>query len=178
MPVARIKVSYQNGIAKFSSRQDAIDFARAQSRRGFTEVHAPDGIIGQFQDGRATPEFEHLDQDLRAPSEPTTYASILAEVQQRFAASVEDLPASARTEQGIRELLDGVIASVMPIQNDAVCEALISDLSLGFPEDKSIMETDEIFEAIRGSIRESLLNDMDSTVEEAIEAGQDADTDA
>lgn len=56
-------------VSRFSSYQDAIWFARECSRMdsplavpGFmTEVRMPDGLIAQFSDGKATPEFAHLD---------------------------------------------------------------------------------------------------------------------
>lgn len=57
-------------IARFSDYSHAITFARFMSRNdwgiyggpGFVEVSAPDGIIAQFRDGGATPEFAHLDK--------------------------------------------------------------------------------------------------------------------
>lgn len=45
----------------------AIGRARQLSREtGHAEVSAPDGLVGQFAGGKATPEFAHL--DVPAPS--------------------------------------------------------------------------------------------------------------
>lgn len=173
MPTARIKVSYKGAVAKFSDRDDAIDFARAKSRGGFTEVHAPDGIVGQFENGKATPEFEHLDQGVPAPNEPTTYGSILERARAEFQTRLQNAREGERSEDGIRQILDGAVLSVIPIYNNEILEILSGDLGLGFPDDKSIMEAEDIYEAARGSIRESLLDDMNGAVEAAIETAQD-----
>jgi hypothetical protein len=51
-------------IARFSYHTDALDYGRLRSHvDGITEVSAPDGLIGQFENGRATPEFAHLDAE-------------------------------------------------------------------------------------------------------------------
>lgn len=51
-------------IARFSHVRDALNYGRLISREHGTtvEVSAPDGLIGQFTDGDATPEFLHLDR--------------------------------------------------------------------------------------------------------------------
>ena len=53
-------VRYGNGhIAKFSCNRDAMHFAEAQSRGGeLVEVQHKTGLVGQYQNGRTTPEFE------------------------------------------------------------------------------------------------------------------------
>ncbi len=50
-------------VARFSNHQHALAYGRDASRPDLTiiEVHAPDGIIGQFTEGQATREFAHLD---------------------------------------------------------------------------------------------------------------------
>jgi len=55
-------------VARFSSYSDAIWFAREVSRLdsprfagGTSEVSDRTGLIAQFDDGAATPEFSHLD---------------------------------------------------------------------------------------------------------------------
>lgn len=45
-------------IARFSDVLAALDYGRQYN----AEVSAPDGLIGQFKDGKATPEFAHLDR--------------------------------------------------------------------------------------------------------------------
>jgi hypothetical protein len=51
-------------IARFSNVHDALAYGRMISREqgAMIEVGAPDGLIGQFNDGDATPEFAHLDR--------------------------------------------------------------------------------------------------------------------
>lgn len=69
--LTKYAVNYGRDIACFSNRNDAIRFARLVSKVGSiwaadggAEVTAPGGLIAQFRDGRATPEFQHLDNDL------------------------------------------------------------------------------------------------------------------
>ncbi len=54
----------KNNVARFSDADTALRFGREESRDGCgpVEVIAPDGLIGQFRDGKATPEFSHLDR--------------------------------------------------------------------------------------------------------------------
>jgi len=44
-------------IARFSDAEAALAYGREHD----AEVSAPDGLIGQFQNGQATAEFIHLD---------------------------------------------------------------------------------------------------------------------
>lgn len=53
-------VHYGSEIAKFSDRSDAMTFARMA---GYSEVSDKTGLIGQFVEGKATPEFAHLDKN-------------------------------------------------------------------------------------------------------------------
>ena len=52
-------------VARFSCYGDAIRFARwsSQARPGLFEVAAPDGLVGQFCNGRPTAEFDHLNRE-------------------------------------------------------------------------------------------------------------------
>jgi len=48
-------------IARFSEYWHAMEFAQGISRRFYghlIEVAARDGLVGQYQDGQSTPEFE------------------------------------------------------------------------------------------------------------------------
>lgn len=53
----RYRVTYDFDVARFTSLEDAMAFARQQR---WAEVSDRTGLIGQFEDGRATPEFDHL----------------------------------------------------------------------------------------------------------------------
>lgn len=54
-----IVILMNDDVAKFSDPDDAHGFAWFYSNRYnlFIEVHAPDGIIGQYDNGSPTPEF-------------------------------------------------------------------------------------------------------------------------
>lgn len=67
----KFTVHFGKSVARFSDYADAMRFARMASvvgsvwmtaGEGQSEVVASDGIIGQFVDGKATPEFAHLDR--------------------------------------------------------------------------------------------------------------------
>lgn len=59
----RFAVSLASNLgARFTHREHAIAWAREMSKAmGWAEVNAPDGVIGQFQDGKPTEEFSFLD---------------------------------------------------------------------------------------------------------------------
>lgn len=64
-------VHYGNArLARFSDQDDALNYARwiSETWNG-VECIAPDGLIGQFLNGRATPEFARLDQAWHANKE-------------------------------------------------------------------------------------------------------------
>lgn len=46
-------------VARFSMLTDAEAFARSKD---YSELADNSGLIGQFKNGRATPEFAHLDK--------------------------------------------------------------------------------------------------------------------
>ncbi len=52
-------IHYGQHVARFSSYRDAMIYARDKSIAllGPVEVHAKDGIVGQFLHGTSTPEF-------------------------------------------------------------------------------------------------------------------------
>lgn len=58
-------VSYGRNVAKFSNYADAMSFARMMSAEVDVDVRDKTGLIGQFYDGMATPEFAHLDAKRR-----------------------------------------------------------------------------------------------------------------
>ena len=54
-------VRYGRELAKFSSNRDAMYFAEAKSSIpgiGWVEVRAKSGLVGQYRDGKTTPEFQ------------------------------------------------------------------------------------------------------------------------
>lgn len=63
----RYIVQCRGEIARFSSYRHALLFAEMLSGRDcpgqLVEVSAPDGLVGQYRDGRPTPEFKqhHID---------------------------------------------------------------------------------------------------------------------
>lgn len=63
----RYGTRYGTETAKFSSNRDAMYFAEAQSaklRVGYAEVRHKTGLVGQYSEGKTTPEFQ-LHHDLR-----------------------------------------------------------------------------------------------------------------
>jgi hypothetical protein len=59
MTVCKYTVRYGYEIAKFSDRSDAFTFAR---NAGYSEITDKTGLIGQFVEGKPTPEFAFLDK--------------------------------------------------------------------------------------------------------------------
>jgi len=73
MKRTRYFVEHCGEVAKFSSPHDAQLFAAMLSNRHqghWIEVHAPDGLIGQYRHGQPTPEFtgHHIDPGVTARS--------------------------------------------------------------------------------------------------------------
>jgi hypothetical protein len=63
--ITRYSIEYYDGmkaqIARFSSYDDAMTFARAHGQRFSSQVNHSSGVIGQFHNGKASQEFAHLD---------------------------------------------------------------------------------------------------------------------
>lgn len=177
MTTKAIKVLYSGGArtATFDSKADAIEFGRLRSRSdGKVEVSDHLGMIAVFESGKATPDFARVDAGYTAPHVPATYDDLLATVRTTFAERLGALPRDQRTEERLYELVDGVVTGAIPIFNDAVIEILASDLTIGFPSERSVMEAGDIFEALRASIRESLMGDTHKEVEAALTVEEDA----
>lgn len=63
MKRCKYQVNYGRGeVARFSDWDDAASFARAKSGEIHTYHSGTGVIVGQFRDGKATPEFRHLDR--------------------------------------------------------------------------------------------------------------------
>jgi hypothetical protein len=68
MAKTKYAVSYSGKTARFSDYPDAMYFARdtSRDRLGLIEVWASDGIVGQFDGGEPTREFESHWDSVRA----------------------------------------------------------------------------------------------------------------
>lgn len=107
--------------------------------------------------------------------EPTTYASILSDAREHFTDAMDTLKANKEdTEETLREAYDEAIESVIPTMNQTLVEILASDLTLGYPDDSSIMsDGGNIFSAIQRSIEESLRAALRSAYDTAVEEAEE-----
>jgi hypothetical protein len=173
MPRARLTttVSYGANLAKFSDHDAAHAFAREQSRTGgMTEVSNKTGLVGQYEGGKATPEFAHIDEmnPNLVPHEPMTYAALVSDARGYFQDGL--MATDSKDEDELREVMDEAIGRAIPIYNNVILEILMSDIAQGYPDDHTVMQgAEDIYEAARASLRESLKDELRGDLDQAVE---------